>query len=208
MTTTAELRDMVVNCLKGSTDAGAMVYSPRSWPTQDNHYPYLMVQVPEESMDSLGRNVPQFNTVATIRVMARVQQMGESDDQAAAKAEAALETLKGQILTAVINSSPLTQSIQQFLSVHTAMKIDSSGGTTVGAIAVSFQLEFYQGPEDFYPVVADPLDDIDIRADLTNVVDQTGTYPDPDFPTSVTPAPRTVGPDGRNEGHIVVNPQG
>ncbi|TAL89283.1 MAG: hypothetical protein EPN62_08775 [Candidimonas sp.] len=207
MTTSVQLRDMVVAALVGKTDVGALVYSPRSWPTQDRQYPYLMVQVPDETKDSLGRTAPQFNVVATIRILARVQFPGQVNDQASAKTEAALEQIKAQIEVAVINSPTLTQSIQQFLSVHSTIRIDSNGATYLGELVMDFQLEFYQGPEDFYPVDAVPLEDVDIRADLVNVDDPTGTYPNPDFPQSVTPAPRTAGPDGRNEGHVVINPQ-
>lgn len=47
-----------------------------------------------------------------------------------------------------------------------------------------------------------PLDGVSVTSDLHNVFDPTGTYADPLFPDSITPAPRDVGPDGRAEGGL------
>ncbi len=41
-----------------------------------------------------------------------------------------------------------------------------------------------------------------VDTDLTNIFDPTGTYPNPPFPSAVTPEPRTSGPDGRAEGGL------
>ncbi len=50
-----------------------------------------------------------------------------------------------------------------------------------------------------------PLEGIDVTVDTVEPSDKTGTYPDPAFPDSVNPAPRTEGPDGRAEGTLQID---
>lgn len=110
----AGIRALVVAALQGKTSAEDRVYSPRDWPTTEDMYPVILVQTPMDVKDSLGRNAPQFNTVTTVRITGRLQELDGDSDDGAAKAEAALETLREQIERAVINSYDLTRQTQQF----------------------------------------------------------------------------------------------
>jgi len=101
------------------------------------------------------------------------------------------------------------------------MDEDGEGEQHLGELTVDVGMEFYQGPEDFYPLEGEvieppfdavnaamvqpivPLTEFNVTTDLVNVADPTGTYPDAPFPDVVTPAPRTAGPDGRAEGGLL-----
>ncbi|OWF77697.1 ATP-binding protein [Yersinia frederiksenii] len=160
---TAQIRELVVNAIIGNTDAENRVYSPRDWPTTEDMYPAILVQTPIEEKQSLGRNAPQFNTITTVRITGRLQELdSENENDGANKAELALERLREQIERAVINSYELTRQIQQFARVRSTIDLDSGGEGHMAQLLIELDIEYYQGPEDFYPIIADSLEGIDI----------------------------------------------
>lgn len=164
---TAQIRQLVVAAIKGNTDAENRVYSPRDWPTTEEMYPVILVQTLIEEKQSLGRNAPQFNTITTVRITGRLQELdGESENDGANKAELSLERLREQIERAVINSYDLTRQIQQFARVRSTIDLDSSGEGHLAQLLMELDIEYYQGPEDFYPIVGDPLEGIDITMSM------------------------------------------
>ncbi|HHH0087973.1 TPA: ATP-binding protein [Yersinia enterocolitica] len=164
---TAQVRQLVVAAILGKTDAENRVYSPRDWPTTEEMYPVILVQTPIEEKQSLGRNAPQFNTITTVRITGRLQELdGENENDGANKAELALERLREQIERAVINSYDLTRQIQQFAKVRSTIDLDSGGEGHLAQLLMELDIEYYQGPEDFYPIVGDPLLGIDITMDM------------------------------------------
>jgi len=221
MTTTSQLRQITAEALKGKTPAGDNVFSARTWPTWNGSYPIIWLHAPEESKESLGRNAPQFTVTATIRISARLQLKALPRNAAAGAMILALEDMQRQIEMALINFPPLMTRLQQFPFIHSRMDEDGEGEQNLGELVMDVGMEFYQGPEDFYPleepepippfdpvaVVASiqpivPLDSVDVTDDMVNVFDPSGTYVDPPFPDAVNPAPRTAGPDGRAEGGL------
>ncbi|CQJ47692.1 hypothetical protein [Yersinia enterocolitica] len=160
---TAQVRQLVVAAILGKTDAENRVYSPRDWPTTEEMYPVILVQTPIEEKQSLGRNAPQFNTITTVRITGRLQELdSENENDGANKAELALERLREQIERAVINSYDLTRQTQQFARVRSTIDLDSAGEGHLAQLLMELDIEYYQGPEDFYPIVGDPLLGIDI----------------------------------------------
>lgn len=159
----ATLRGLVISALTGNTDALDRVYSPRDWPTTEDMYPLILVQTPFDLKNSLGRNVPQFTTVTTVRITGRLQELDEIDqDNGAAKAEEALEQLREQIERAVINSHELTRQTQQFLQVRSTIDINAGGEGHTAQLLMELDIEYYQGPEEFYPIETTPLEGIDV----------------------------------------------
>ncbi|WP_439292355.1 MULTISPECIES: ATP-binding protein [Rahnella] len=159
----AALRILVIGALIGKTDAAERVYSPRDWPTSEDMYPVILVQTPFDLKNSLGRNVPQFTTVTTVRITGRLQELDEVDqDNGAVKAEEALEQLREQIERAVINSFELTRQTQQFLQVRSTIDINAGGEGHTAQLLMELDIEYYQGPEEFYPIEADPLEGVDV----------------------------------------------
>ncbi|QWA09793.1 ATP-binding protein [Sodalis ligni] len=158
----AMVRGLVIAALTGKTDAGDRVYSPRDWATSADMYPALLVQTPFEEKHSLGRNAPQFTTVTTVRITGLLQALDSAtDDDGAKKAEIALEALREQVERAVINSYDLTRQTQQFKSIRSTIDVSASGEGHTAQMLYELDIEYYQGPEDFYPVESVPLAGID-----------------------------------------------
>lgn len=201
MTTTSELRLLAVEGLMGKTLAGTRVYSARTMATWKGEYPMLYLHSPIEDMESLGRNGgPQFTVTSTLAISARVQEKNLPRNGGAALVLLDLETIQQQIKMALINYPPLMSRLQQYPFIRSEMHESGEGESDLGELVMQIGMEFYQGPEDFYPFTPDTLEQVNIAADLLNVFDRNGTYPDAPFPDAVTPAPRNSGPDGRAEG--------
>jgi hypothetical protein len=203
VTSSASIRALAQAALVGHTDAGSNVFSPLDRPTWKGNYPVMFLQTPSEEKASLGPNsAPQFTTTTTVRIVARVTAPQAKNDAGAAAAELALEALQTQIEIALINNPALMSQLQQIPWVRAQKEVNGESEQHVGELVMEIGMEFYQGPEDFYPVSSVSLEQITVDFDAVNVYDANGTYPDPPFPDSVEPAPRTSGPDGRAEGGL------
>lgn len=225
MTTTSDLRLLSAEGLKGKTIAGNNVFVARTWSTWDGNYPILYLHSPDEDMDSLGTvSAPQFTVTATIRVSARVQVKNLPRNGGAAVAQAQLEDMQQQIKMALINFPPLMRRLQQYPFVRSHFRDNGEGDSELAELVMDIGMEFYQGPEDFYPMEEEipkppldpaaeiaaihtivPLEQMNITTDLTNVFDAAGVYDNPPFPGAVNAAPRTAGPDGRAEGELDID---
>lgn len=160
----ANVRQLIVDALKGKTVAGEKVFSPRDFPTMRDMYPCLLVQTPFDHKQSQGRNTPAFTTVTTVRISGRIQEYdSEADDDGALDAELALEALREQIDRAVVNSYELTRRVQQLREIRSTIDVSADGEAHLGQLIYEIDIEYYQGPEDFYPVGAVPLEGIDLR---------------------------------------------
>ena len=203
MTTSSELRLLAVEGLMGKTLAGTRVYSARTMATWKGEYPMLYLHSPVEDMESLGRNGgPQFTVTSTLAISARVQENNLPRNGGAALVLLDLEMIQQQIKMALINYPPLMSRLQQYPFIRSEMHESGEGESDLGELVMQIGMEFYQGPEDFYPFTPDTLEQVNITADLLNVFDGNGIYPDAPFPDAVSPAPRNSGPDGRAEGEL------
>lgn len=202
MTTKAELRDLTAGILMGQTVAGDQVYTPSDWPTWSQEYPVILVRAPHEEKESLGRATVEFTVVATIQIVARVELFADVADLGGEVAEEALEQLGRRIERLVINNPVLMTRLQQFSFVRSRQGFSAEGEKHLGELTVEIGMEFYQGPEDFFDLQAPDLLELDVHLDTGRPFDANGVYLDPPFPAAVTPAPRTAGPDGRDEGAL------
>ncbi|HGJ5864961.1 ATP-binding protein [Arsenophonus nasoniae] len=159
----AHLRQRVIQALMDHTAAQTRVYSPYDWPTETDDYPCILVQTPFDHKKSLGRHVPQFNTVTTVRISGRVQAFDGEEREGALEAEQQLETLREQIERAVINNDELTREIQQFVEIRSQIAVSAEGEGHLAQLLMDLDIEYYQGPEEFYPVTAASLDGIDVK---------------------------------------------
>lgn len=160
------IRALVVTALKGQTLAQERVYSPRDWPTSSPDYPVLLVQTPYEEKNSMGRNAPQFTTVTTVRITGRNEAFDGDELDGAAQAEEGLETLREQIDRAVINSYDLTLQIQQFKNIRSAIEVSSAGEGHTGQLTYEIDMEYFQGPDDFYPIQPTPINEMAITVSM------------------------------------------
>ncbi|MBB3256866.1 hypothetical protein F4827_001711 [Paraburkholderia bannensis] len=169
MTTSADIRAIVVQGLTDVTDAGASVYSPFDWPTAQNAYPCILVRAPRERKTSLGKNAPLFSVTTTVEIYARTRAVAAIGDAGSAQALAAAEKLKSQIEVTLINNTSLwvdtngVQIIEQFSSVESEITTSSEGDMPMAELQMRLEIEFTQGPEDFYPIAGVPLAGIDMR---------------------------------------------
>lgn len=204
------LQQGMVDAITGHTAALNNVFSPRSWPTAAGVMPIILVQSPSEEKLSLGRSgASQFTCVTTVRVVARVYAKEGSGDAGAKAALAAVAVLKRQIEVAVLNNQDLRDlGVQQFKRVRSISDVKSEGEVSFGELVMDFDLEFYQGPEDFHPLASDDFNELAIYFDLLNVFSPSGDFEgDPQatpFAADAVPAPRTTGPDGRAEAAAII----
>lgn len=160
----ATIRQLVVDALMNTTDAKGRVFSPRDLPTTRDMYPVLLVQTPFDHKHSQGRNTPAFTSITTVRISGRVQEYdGETENDGGMIAELALESLREQVERAVINSYELTRNIQQFREIRSAIDVSADAEAHLGQLTYEIDIEYYQGPEDFFPVETHPLEGIDIQ---------------------------------------------
>ncbi|MEO1354492.1 MAG: ABC transporter permease [Pseudomonadota bacterium] len=210
MTTSADLRALFVSALKGATSAGQAVYSPFDWPTSPTSYPLILVHARKERKVSLGPNVPEFDVYTRVEILARTKSPAQVGDAGSATALAAAELLKAQIETTLINNPLIWQDpaggqrIEQFTSMESDIDTSSEGDMPMAELVMHIEVKFYQGPELFYPIATVPLQTVNAHVDTASPFDPSGTYPNPPFPASVNPAPRTAGPDGRDEGALTI----
>ena len=185
------------------------VSSPGIWPIPVELLPALLINVPNESKISLGRNVVEFNTSASILIQGQVT---ASTPEAA---QDAIELLAYQVENAVFENYSVNLMIQQFTSVQTETDITSDGKQPLAGFRMTIVAEMFESFDQMLapavastwpivPAAAVQLTGINVHLDAANVFDPAGTYSNPTFPTSVNPAPRTSGPDGRDEGSLQI----
>ena len=188
---------------------GVNVYSPGDWNTPQEKMPAILVRITRERKESIAKTMPEFTTTVSAEIEARLE---------ATTAEAAqdqIEALGYSIEAAAFKAYAVVGMCQQIASVDSESQVTSEGKQHIASLTMNVAFEMF---EAFDPTMADPpltawppavpetvaLESVGIHADLTNVFDPDGTYtPSPDAPPyTPTPAPRTVGPDGRDEGAL------
>jgi hypothetical protein len=166
MTTSADIRGLVISGLMGSTSAGTSVTSPFDWPTSPPTFPCILVRTPRERKQSLGKNAPLFSVTTTVEIIARTRSVALVGDAGSAQALAAAEQLKAQIEVALINNTSLWadssggQIIEQFESVESEITTNSEGEMPMAELQMRIEIQFAQGPDDFYPIPGTPLETI------------------------------------------------
>lgn len=204
------LRLAVVGVLKDRLDASVFLASPGNWPTPGEKLPAVLVKVPSEQKQSINKGLPEFTTTLTLQVEGRLQ----ADTPEAA--QDAIEDLGYQVEEAILKGFWIRQIIQQFASVTTDIEINSDGKGHLAGFRMVISCETFEvfdstvtAPDGTtWPLsdpVLGPLQGVDIHMDAVSPFDASGTYTGSDFPQAVTPAPRTSGPDGRDEGSLQIN---
>ncbi|MDR5813320.1 hypothetical protein QCE62_06905 [Caballeronia sp. LZ033] len=189
----AGLRLAVIAALQARQVAPTL-QSPGDWSTPPAKLPAVLVRPGGERKDGTGPNgETQFNSTATIEI--RAIEKGATGEAALA----AVELLGAKVEDAIFRDIPLRKLVQQFIRVESITEVKADGKEHFAAISMAISCEIF---EAFDPDVTASLQRIHLTADLTNVADLIGTYPDPPFPDAIAPVPRTSGPDGRAEGEV------
>lgn len=194
------LRQSVLAAIQQANTAGSLswfIHSPGDWSTVSPRYPAILVRNAKERKHSNSRAMPNFTTIVGVEVEARLDAVTGED------AQDNIEAL-GFLLEKIVLGDPATVAlIQQVAFVETDTEITAEAKKHLAGIRIVFGFEVY---EEFEPNLTPiTLQGLDLHADLVNVFDPSGTYPNPPFPDAVTPAPRTSGPDGRDEGGLSID---
>lgn len=204
ITTTDVVQKAIIDTLDGETLAGHRIFAPRTWPTWDGEYPVLIVLTPRERKDRQGLGDLLFNVRSTVRVIGRVSVAAAEDEEGAIVALADLVLMQRQIETHVVGD-PRVARLAQVTAIDVQQGTRSIGKKHIGELIMDLEMSFSQGPEAFFIPQSVPLESVRAFIDSGNVVDKEGTYPTPPLPYNVPDAPRTEGPDGRQEGGFEVD---
>src|SRR5450830_1694831 len=121
-------------------------------------------------------------------------------------AQDALEALCYSIECAVLTNYDVIGIVQRVMSVDTLTDITADGHRHLGGAQMTFIFEVVEvfDPVEQSPIqpVASDLQNLKLHNDMIGTFDPTGTYSNLPFPDSIAPAPRTAGPDGRDEGAL------
>lgn len=187
-----QVRLAALAALQGAS-LGATIECPGDWTTPPEVLPAILLRTPRDRKDSIARTQPEFTTTITLEIEARIEA------SSAAVAQDAIEALGYNIEQALFTNYGLIVIIQQIVSVDTETDISSAGRQHLGGLRMTIGIEVF---EAFEPSPGIALTHIGIHADMGNPFDPLGTYMDSPFPSAVQPAPRTSGPDGRDEGAL------
>jgi len=188
----AQFRAMLLSIL--TTISGVTVYSPGDWNLTAPKLPAIKLRQGKDHKESLGDiGETQFKTTSFFEI--RLEVSAKSGEAALLS----LETYGALIEEAIFKSIPLRSITQDFPICSTETDVTADGALHFGGLSIQLGIQY---PEVFDPDVNTTLQRMTIDADLVNVVDKQGTYPDAPFPDAVQPAPRTEGPDGRAEGGL------
>jgi hypothetical protein len=190
-------RAAAVDLLEGRTTAQDRVYPQRNLPIQSGKMPALLVYTFSERKEGISQagTAPMFRTTLTLVVEAKVEEAGQE------AAEQALDDLMGAVEHVMLTSAPWVQRFEQISGVQIEITLNPEGAgkssaKNVFGAKLGFDLVY---TEVFEPLITQPLTGVNLHVDAAGgPVDLTGTYTPP-FNYPVPPAPRTEGPDGREE---------
>jgi len=186
-----QVRLAVLASLVGPDFDDVTIDSPGDWSTPPEDLPAILVRASDERKESINKGLPEFTTTVAIEIEARVS----STD--AGTAQDRIEALCYQIELAILTNQGVLGIVNQVSAVDAKSDISADGMTHFGAARMTFSFEL---PEMFEPVVDLSMTSIGIHFDAVDPFDATGNYNNTLFPG--TTAPRTAGPDGRDEGAL------
>lgn len=184
-----------------------MIDSPGDWNTPPESLPAVLIRNGTEHKESVAKSQPEFTTTAVIEIEARVS------GATASAAQDAIEALVYAVENAVFTNYSVVGMVQQVASVDSETDISSDGKVHFAGVKLTMRFEMFEVFDPTFtppalttwpvvPAAIVPLTNFTLDGDLVNIFDPSGTYVGSLFPLSITPAPRTQGPDGRMEGGI------
>lgn len=206
-----QLRLAAIACLNGIKTAAqiATIDSPGDWNTPPEVMPAVLIRTPADRKMGVVKGMAEFTTTVTLEIEARLEATTET------AAQDQIEALCYAIENALFTDYNVIGMIQQVSSVDTQTEITATGARHTGAIKMSISVEMFEAYDPMVaapaastwpvqPPATVPLTSVGLHADLAGTYDPSGTYtPSADAPAyTPVPAPRTTGPDGRDEGSL------
>ncbi len=181
--------------------------TPGALPTQGAKVPEIKVRTEGDTKVSITRAMPEFTTTVHLVVEIKVSATTEG------AAQDALEALCYSAEQVLLTNYALIGASQQVSSISTTSDISCEGREHFGEALMRLDVETFEAFDPTavppvattWPPVTDPIEaltSMGIHLDMADPYDPNGTYTGSLFPTEVQPAPRTTGPDGRDEGAL------
>lgn len=198
-----QLRLAALAALQGAS-LGATIDCPGDWVTQPEKMPAVLLRAARGNKEPMLRGPQEYTSTVTLEIESRAAGAN------AAAAQDAIESLDYAIEQALFTNYELVGLVQQ-MNIDSETEITAEGRVHYGATKMTIRCEFCEvfdpvldAPAPLQPVAV-PLGGVNLHMDMLGTFDPNGTYPNPPFPASVTPAPRSLGPDGRDEGGLNIN---
>lgn len=188
------------------------VTSPGLWPVPKEKLPSVLVRAPNVRKESKNVGLPEFVSTVTVEVLGQVK--ADTPDAA----QDAIDDLVFRVEEAVLKGYWVKRVVQQFQGVTCDVEINLDSNAPLAGFKMQFSCETFEDfdPTDVFPdattwpmpeplTVTTDLQGVNLHMDAANPFDPSGTYTGSPFPASVTAAPRTSGPDGRDEGALTID---
>lgn len=193
-----QIRLAALAALSGAAFAGVAIDSPGDWATPSEALPAILLRATDDRKEAISRGQPDFTTTVTLELEVRV---GAAN---ASAAQDKIEALCYSIETALLTNYALISIINQVTSYDTRMEISSDGKIHFGGAKITINFELPEMFDPFAVTLPPDLITASIHVDMLAPFDATGTYANPPFPAAIVTAPRTSGPDGRDEGVLLI----
>lgn len=187
-----------------TTGGVKVINSPGVWTVQPDKAPTVLLRVSRTSKEAMSAATSNFVSTVLIEIETKLT---------APTGEAAQDELED--LDALVEQALLTNTafvaLSQRISIEASSEIVSESRNHVAGTDMLVRCELVESfdpiadaPDALQPV-APPLAGVSLHADLASQFDPAGLYGDVLFPQAVQPAPRSSGPDGRDEGGFETN---
>lgn len=193
-----QIRLAALDALKAAMPA-MEIQSPGDWNTPPEVLPAILLRVTGDRKAAVAKSQPNFETTVTLEIEAKVEEATAED------AQDQIDALGARIEHVLFTNHALNSLISNWASVETRTGVSAEGKMHIGAFKMLVNLECFEEFDAFAEIPAPALEGVDIHLDTASPFDATGTYANPPFPAAVKPAPRTSGPDGRDEGGLTIN---
>lgn len=199
MTARRQVRLAVLAALQGAK-LGCTIDSPGDWETPSARLPSILMRCVGDRKSPTTAGQITFTTTVLLEIEARLEA------NSAEMAQDQLEALSYAIECAVITNYDLNRIVQKWSAIDSVPEITAEAKRHIGGVMMTFMLEVFEVFDPVYqspvqPVVSD-LQEMGIHNDMLGTFDPTGAYQSDVFPLAATLAPRTSGPDGRDEGAL------
>lgn len=187
-----------------ATGDAKVLNSPGVWAVQADPKPSVLLRVARSGKEPMSKSTSNFTTVVLVEIETKLTAAS------AELAQEAIEKIDALVEQALLTNVAFVRASQQ-ITIETETEVKADTRNHVAGTVMLLRCELV---ETFDPILDAPaslqptaplLEGVDLHADLAGNFDPHGIYGDVLFPNAVQPAPRSSGPDGRDEGGLQIN---
>jgi hypothetical protein len=180
---------------------GLEVETPGDWEVEPRSAPNAKLRTPDERKQSTDRGQAKFTTTVSLEILLTVvSNSGEG-------AQDALDDLMLRVENALLGNVAMVSLVQQFATISSSTVISAEGKQHVGRADMRVDCEVYEhfDPTEIDPDSFPPLQQVSLHVDTVRRSMRAAPTPAATSRKPSPPAPRTSGPDGRDEGALQIN---